>query len=93
MFRPALDSFEALADRILLMPYQIFTKKTTYRTLPFFRSPSSPPKEEEGGEAKDSRRDFAALGQQVDKSCNLSLMAVKNCTVRRSWSTKQQWSW
>lgn len=34
--RPAVDSPQSLLDRIVLMPYHIFSRKTTFKPLPFF---------------------------------------------------------
>lgn len=80
--RPALDSLEALADRVVFMPLSILRGQTDFRPLPFFWTPKAPPS------PPPPPLDLKAVGQLMQESCKPCLEAVRTCKVRQATDTQ-----
>lgn len=89
--RPALDSFEAIHDRIVRMPMKQYLKRTTFQSLPFFASKATVIAEQSKNLQLDHqwntikskcahvKMDLDACNESGNDDCASQFMALQTC--------------
>jgi len=71
--RPALDSPQSILDRVMVMPYHLFTKQTRFKPLPFL-----PPNETVLAEQRQKLQ-LQEMWQLIRTNCDLERNKLINC--------------